>query len=622
MYFKTYSQSINSLIEITKNGDKEEQVNANIGLSNYYFYSVPDTAELYLNQALEIAKKYNFKRKESIIYLNLGILYNERGITSTAETYFLEAIKIAKVLNDSTVWVASLGNLGNSAMYYGDYAKALDYFTQIIGLYKKNNDYEGLGNTYGAIGNIYINIDNYDKAIDYYNSANEYFLKANDTISSAIVKLNLASIYTDKSMYDTAEQQYKNALVIFEKSNQQLNKAECLSGLAKIYSLTNQAEKSFLFYSKALNIYKTIDAQKNISQCYIQLANLKLAEGDNTNAIKYYDSAYNISYDLQNYQQLAKITQQLHQIYYNQNNLSQAYKYLSLYKKFSDSLTSIESLNKFHELEIKFETKQKQQQIEILTKENEIAEEKNKRKNLLIAILVLSIISAGLIFILLYNRRKLIHNQEQIITEQKLHRLQMNPHFIYNSLLSVQNFMLENDSENSIFYISKFAKLMRKILQSTAKDFINLSDELEILGLYVDFQKLRSSIEFNYIVKIDKKIDAENTLIPPMLIQPFIENSIKYAFNKNSKKPYIQIEIIKERKQLKITISDNGGGIKNSIKSSDINHKSMSINITKKRLKMMFVKKNVIFTIEDLSEKNQKLTGTQITIKIPLIQEF
>ncbi len=616
------AQNIDSLIKVTNTGTSEQQINANIKLSDYYFYSKPDTAEYYLNTALEISKKGGFKRKTGIITKNLGILYNEKGLTARAEKYFFEVIKIAKEINDSSLWIASLGNLGNSAIYAGKYSEALEYATQVIDLFEKKNDNIGLGRAYGQIGNMYVRTREYGKALQYYNTAQKHFLLENDSVSAAIITLNLATIHTNNEQYDIAMKKFKTALKVFRKHNQKLNEAECLGGLANIYIIKNQMKKAHANYIKSLKIYKEINAQKNISICYSELGFVAAQTHKIAQAISYYDSAYIVAYKLKNYVLLTYATQDLQDIYQKQNQYKKAYKYAVLNKTFSDSLINIESVKKFNELEVKFETKQKEQQIELLTKENEIRKERSRVKNLVIAILIISVIALTLFFMFLINRRKLLAKQKQILNEQKLNRLQMSPHFIYNTLISVQNFMLENDNKNSVLYMSKFAKLMRDILESTQKDFISIDDELEMLQLYVDFQKLRSDRNFDYITDIDEDIDTEVTLIPPMIIQPFIENSIKHAFNNTILNPAINLKINKNGDKIFIQVSDNGVGINSKQYQAEKEHKSLAINITQNRLKSMYVKKSATFNIQDISEIDKIRTGTVISMEIPEKLEF
>ncbi len=417
-------QNIDSLVTLTHTGNNEQKINANIALSEYFFYSIPDTAEYFLNQALVIAKKEKTRKKEGAINLNIGILYNERGLTDIAEKYFLEAISISKAINDSSLWIAALGNMGNSAMYVGNYSKALEYSTQIVELFKEKKNNIGLGKAYGQMGNIYMSTKEYDKALHYYNEAKDYFLLENDSLSAAVTTMNVAAIHNRKKQYELAIEKFTIARKILKKYNQKVNEAICWSGLADIYRTKKQLNKSYNHYTKALEIYKEVDSKTKIAICYNDIGFVKAKEGNVPQALAYYDSAYSVAYKLKNYLLLSNLTKDFQDIYYQQKKYAKAYEYAVLNKTFSDSLINTESAKKFRELEVKFETKQKQQQIELLTKENKITEARNSVKNLVIAILVISFLAATLIYILLTNRRKMItkaimKQNEEILLKNK-----------------------------------------------------------------------------------------------------------------------------------------------------------------------------------------------------------
>ncbi len=622
-----FAQNIDSLKIIISKGEAEQKVNAAISISNFYFYSEPDSAEFYLKQALGIIDDNKIINKKGGIYINLGILYNEKGITSIAEKYFNLALSVAEAEKDSSILLASLGNLGNSAMYNGDYVNALTYFTKVLALYEVKGNFKGMGNTYGAIGNVFIHLKKDEKALYYYSLADKNFTKAKDTLSRAIILLNEASVYTNIGKFDTARVNYLAAYDIFMQHSQNLAAAQCLEGLADLYLQSENYEKADEYLLQSLAIYKNLDAQKNISGSYNMLGSNYLEQKKYLNAVRYYDSAYQVALNLNNYKLLSEAAEGLQLSYYNQGNYKNAYKYSVLNKAFADSVLNIESAEKISELEIEFETTQKEQKIELLTKENEISQTKHERDKWLIIMLLVAVVLSLVIFIMIFNRQKLINNQKQLITEQKLLRLQMNPHFIFNSLLAIQNYMFENDAEKATYYLSSFAKLMRKILESSRKDYISLEEELEILKNYVDFQKFRLKKSFEFIIQIDDNIDQENILIPPMLIQPFVENSIKHAFTSEVEKPQIIVSFNQEKNIILAKIIDNGIGIKNSTKinNEEKEHKSLALKITRERLENIFGRKNrknIIFTVENLCISNPEETGTIVTIGMPFKEEF
>ncbi len=232
----------------------------------------------------------------------------------------------------------------------------------------------------------------------------------------------------------------------------------------------------------------------------------------------------------------------------------------------------------------------------------------------LILIFVLTVV----IIVLIYNRNRIKKEQELLVLQTRLFRSQTSPHFIFNSLMSIQNFLLANKVEKASEYLVDFAKLIRSILQHTRESFITLDKEINVLQQYVKLEKLRFSDKFDYefLVKVD---EAEDIRIPPMLAQPFIENAIIHGLVPSKEKGFLKIEFEERDNVLTILIEDNGVGrhVKsNKEKSSD--HKSMATDITNQRVMLIakrFNKKISMQTI-DLFDEDNKSAGTKVIFKI------
>lgn len=204
--------------------------------------------------------------------------------------------------------------------------------------------------------------------------------------------------------------------------------------------------------------------------------------------------------------------------------------------------------------------------------------------------------------------------------EQKALQLQMNPHFIFNVLNGIKalgNAGKTNELNNTI---SKFSMLLRGILNNSRKEEISLFDELSLLKNYIELEQRMSTKSFSYkIFKNLNNIDTEEIIIPTMLIQPFVENSIKHAFT-DIEKGKIEIHFDVEFSFLKIQIIDNGSGIHQTRKKSmQVKHKSIALKVSKERLQNITPKNS--FKAEEIFEKN-KVTGTKISFKIPLITDY
>lgn len=211
--------------------------------------------------------------------------------------------------------------------------------------------------------------------------------------------------------------------------------------------------------------------------------------------------------------------------------------------------------------------------------------------------------------------------QQATANELKALRSQMNPHFIFNALNSIKSFTLNNDSKQANFYLTKFAKLIRKVLDNSRSEKISLKNELETLQLYLDMEKLRVGDKFDYIIRINEDVEAEFIELPPMLLQPYIENAIWHGLMPRETKGLITISIdtLHATSLLLITIEDNGIGRQ---KSAEIKaqmggetHKSFGMKISSERLLKLNQAQQV--AIEDLHDTNGQVCG--IRVKILLI---
>ena len=207
-----------------------------------------------------------------------------------------------------------------------------------------------------------------------------------------------------------------------------------------------------------------------------------------------------------------------------------------------------------------------------------------------------------------------------LIAEQKLLRSQMNPHFISNALGSIQQYVLSSKPIDGARYLSKFTSLMRNIIESSRKEDISIETELETLDSYLSLQQLRFKNKFDFVINIDDEIEQEETLIPSMLAQPIIENSIKHAFTNIDYKGLIEINFsIKNEEFIIFTIADNGIGYDLTMKSNLENHISYATEIIKERIvnKNKKSKKKYKFELINIQEiDNSKGTFAKFTIPL------
>jgi hypothetical protein len=214
--------------------------------------------------------------------------------------------------------------------------------------------------------------------------------------------------------------------------------------------------------------------------------------------------------------------------------------------------------------------------------------------------------------------------QQKTELEMQALRAQMNPHFIFNSLNSINRFILQNNKTQASEYLTKFSKLVRMILQNSQASLITLESELEAMKLYLDLEALRFEHHFAYNISVAKDLDIEVLKVPPLIIQPYAENAIWHGLMHKDEKGHLDIEVKQDNDQLLMIITDDGIGRKQAAllaSKSATKHKSMGLRITADRIATMqkMNRSGSAVTINDLVHPNGKPAGTEVIVSLPVL---
>lgn len=264
----------------------------------------------------------------------------------------------------------------------------------------------------------------------------------------------------------------------------------------------------------------------------------------------------------------------------------------------------------------------KEEEIITLSQENELKEYRIKQSRV-IQFGLAGVLLLGLAFVVLFIRQnRLIEEQEKTNLQQKLFRIQMNPHFIFNSLSSIKHLVVNEESEKASIYLAKFSTLVRNVINSSVNNVITIEEEVKTIESYLALQKIRYSDKFEFLIDVDPRIDEESITIPPMLAQPFIENAIEHGMKNKKDKGQIDIRFKLAGDFIIFEVEDNGIGREkaNEMKSKSIpGHQSMATAITLDRLKELNkkLKKKITLQIIDMKEKSGEASSTKVVIEIP-----
>jgi anti-sigma regulatory factor (Ser/Thr protein kinase) len=299
-------------------------------------------------------------------------------------------------------------------------------------------------------------------------------------------------------------------------------------------------------------------------------------------------------------------------------NYSKAYEYQTIAAKMAADIFDQKSNDAINELETRFETEKKEQQIKSLSQENEIKNLELQRSRIwMIAVsgLALALVVGFFLVVSIIRQKRLKEQQEKVMLEQRLLRSQMNPHFIFNSLIAIQNFILKSNPKEAGHFLTKFSRLMRMVLEHSRMEYVPLEKEIELLRHYLDLQMLRFANVFDYSFNVDEKISTADYEIPPMLAQPFIENAIEHGLSKLDRKGHLSVRFNLDSDAIIFSVEDDGAGLNPAGYSDNSKtHRSFATLITKERLALLNKgKKNrIAFTVEDMRQ-----AGTRTIFSIP-----
>lgn len=572
--------------------------------------------------------------------LDIGLTYRLRSEMDSADHYFSKSVDISRPLNYYIGMCRGIYGRGDLYMYRDQHDSALNLFLDALQLTEKMNPEDRV--VYEAkvkqrIGMFYLASDDADNAIKYLKETEALSTRLKDTSNLIDLSKDFAYSYVLKKDSLSAISYYKKGLAYcdaLEKSNagnklklfllnrQRINLVRNSIGIFNTPELNKEA---LSLLEGIWNTREEAGGRYNAGQILVCLARLYRLTGQPEKAIIHGKLALEDPYVINTGEKAVNL--ELAEAYNAVGNYKLAYENLDIYFEDYTKRFEAEKFSALAKLETQYQTEKKEQQIAALNKER-----KGQRMIMFISVAAFLIALGLLLFVLRAKRlqRRLFAKEKELQRkemdkrmselEQTALRAQMNPHFIFNSLNSVQRFVVNNDVEGVNQYLTTFAHLIRQTLENSGKPLIPLRDEIRYLETYLKLEQMRSNGKFEYRIMINEDVDTEETYIPNMIIQPYLENSVIHGMA--GKKPHeglINLTISKNHK-LTCIVEDNGRGIYASKTKIDTGHESMGTAITEKRIEMFNTVNNDKIELEvmDKTQLNEPESGTRILIKFPL----
>ncbi len=580
--------------------------------------SDPDFSKELSTDLLRLSGKDHYRYK-ALAYYNIGEVCFYKELYNESLSNYLNAQPYLVLASDSVMISANYSNIGLINYYKSNYSIAIENYENSLDIDIALNDSLGIAKTYQNMGLVFGDWGNTDLRTSYFKKALEIYEKIGDKTLIADINLNLGVTFSQNDSYKAANRYYKSALEAYNELNDSDRIGSVLNNIGCNYFKMGKYDVATDYLKKAVGIFDLIENKSGLVHALSGLGDVYAAKGYNDKAIRLYKKCEDVNKDVGLIETQMNNLYSLYDTYKESKHFEDAIRVLEEYYQIKDSLFAENQTNKMLELESKYIYQKTQNQLTELTAKN--------RLYLIVITIIIFVAILGIAYWIFYFRTKRLEEKQRLLRlEQKVLRTQMNPHFIFNSLSAIQCYVLDNKVEDAVDFLADFAGLMRMVLQYSQEEFITLAQEREILDYYINLQNRRFGGKINYQILVDEKLDNTKTMIPPMLAQPFIENSFEHGELFKRKDGNITVSFKKQDKVLAYCIEDNGIGVDftNDNKVKDVKkHKSLALKITRERLNLINHKhKNgrVGLMIED--RKNAGAQGTKVVFTIPLVEFY
>jgi tetratricopeptide (TPR) repeat protein len=525
----------------------------------------------------------------------------------------------------------------------GDYEKSFEYARKAYDLALKTKNRISIANTLYGMAQLHLLIEDYPRALNYFRQVHQ--MDDQDTRSERVrtdndiwFKMEFTEVFSHLNEFDSAWHYYnlykpeKHKAVYFRIY--WISTGEC-------HYLQKNYDQALRNFQLGLADHQKLNDRNEVMRALLDIGKTYVALNNDTAALGYGREGLNIALQARAKQYIRDGYQILSTVYDRLHRPDSANFYFRQYIVLKEEVLNDQT-------KAKFAAYNYDQTIALIQKEKEIQEAKLQRelfmKRFLIGGIILLVLSGFIILRAVTLHRKnerlrLEHEitiqklssekakselqQQTIELEMRALRAQMNPHFIFNSLNSINRFILQNNRKKASEYLTKFSKLIRLILQNSQTSMISLENELESLQLYLELEALRFDNHFDYAITLENDLDISSIKVPPLIIQPYVENAIWHGLMHKEEKGLLQIELFMLDEMLACKITDNGIGRMKSaaLKSKPAStHKSMGMQITATRIEMLQRenKSNASIKITDLMLPDGTAGGTEVLLTIPV----
>ena len=583
---------------------------------NYLKASI-DTAEL-----ICVEKNLEFPSALHLARAQYFFLTNDFRSTSQEATI---AMKKAKSNGEMEILAKTMNLLGNYSLRTRFFMESISYFENAISIAEKNKlkgiipaSYFSLADVYTYLGDIKGQRNSLLKLIDAADKENNGWL-----VEVGLENLGKSYIDMDRN-FKLADSLFRQCIKVATQNKDTVYIAWAMTDMGWNFYIEKEFDSAIEIYNKSLEFSVPARIYSLSANAFGNLGTIYRDLGETEKSIMYYEKSIDQAKLGNVIFHLSWVYKDISDMFLGIRDTSKAYNNYVLYKLYSDSLLKKTSSQGLTDARIRYEADSHNKEVELLSLRL------YNQRLLLYGGGGLFLLSVAVLVLLLSrakinNKRRISEMNRKIseVTQANL-RQQMNPHFIFNTLNSIQYYMYQHDKLATNNYLTKFSSLMRKVLENSRHTSVPLQDELDALKLYLDLEMIRFKDKFEYEITVDEEIDTLLYKVPTMLIQPYVENSITHGLMPGDSRGYVKIDLKLNNEHILCTIEDNGIGREAALekkKMNNGNHNSLGTQIVTSRLDLVNslygTSLKTIYT--DLRNVNDEPAGTRVEIQIPIL---
>lgn len=611
------------LVRLADPRSPAEQIQTLNELCRIFIRTDPEKTIQYGELALQLYQQNRLDPQPCLLRY-IAYAYDRKGDYSKALEYLERAIPFLSK-DDTMNYFRTVDYLAYLYLKNGEYLRAIEQYNQNLDAAGEAGMNTAITRAHAGLANAYRMVVDTGKEMFHLEKFLESAIEDSLKRDISIVEFRLGDFLLDGFEYEIALAHFRKALAIAEDLNDSSWMVSILNRIAWNHFVLNEPDSALSYYEQSLDLAVRLNLKAGMVNAYGNMGNLYRDRNDNERALTFYNQSLELARGDTDYYHLAWVSRDISELYAKLGEYKTAFEVYKQYKAYEDTMREQQYNNLLLEARSRYEADKAEKELEVMSLKLKTTRYFNYGlTGAILGILTIAILLVRHIRLSSKQRMETMNHTISEITQRNL-RQQMNPHFIFNTLNSIQYYVFQNDKMASNNYLSKFSLLMRKTLDNSQHTSIPIKEELEALELYLELESLRFKGKFDWKITIDEEIDTLLYKIPTMLIQPYVENSIVHGLMyKENGKGSIRVDLVLENEYIRCTIDDNGIGREKAMEMKqrkNKDHQSLGTSITETRLKLIssIYGKRMNIQYSDKKDEDGRSTGTRVEIHIPII---